>query len=66
MAVPVGTSCLGPGQLLTTPGLFVLAIRARVISVEDADRCKAVLEENRFKMRFNSFSEVANICDMEE
>jgi len=49
---------LGPGRLVTTPGLFVLAIRAGVISVEQADHAKAVLEGNRFRMGFKSFREV--------
>lgn len=57
---------LGPGRLLTTPGLFVLAIRAGLMTVDEADECKAVLEENRFKMKFGSFSEVANMSDKEE
>ena len=49
---------LGPGRLVTTPGLFVLAIRAGVITVEDADRAKAILEEHRFRMSFPSFRDV--------
>ena len=55
---------LGPGRLLTTPGLFVLAIRAGIMSVEEADACKAVLEENRFKMKFGSFAEVVGTADL--
>lgn len=49
---------LGPGRLVTTAGLFVFAIRASVISVEQADHAKAVLERNRFRMGFTSFREV--------
>lgn len=49
---------LGPGRIVTTPGLFVLAIRAGVISVEEADDAKTVLERNRFRMGFRSFREV--------
>ena len=49
---------LGPGRLVTTPGLFVLAIRAGAMSVEDADQAKAILEQHRFRMPFGSFGEV--------
>jgi predicted nucleic acid-binding protein len=49
---------LGSGRLVTTPGLFVLAIRAGRISVEEADTAKVVLERNRFRMGFRSFREV--------
>jgi predicted nucleic acid-binding protein len=49
---------LGPGRLITTPGLFVLAIRAGVITVEDADQAKAILEGHRFRMSFSSFRDV--------
>jgi len=49
---------LGQGYLVTTPGLFVLGIRAGVISVEQADHAKAVLEGHRFRMGFKSFREV--------
>jgi len=48
-------ACLGDGRLVTTPGLFVLAIRAGAISVEEADEAKAILERNRFRMGFSSF-----------
>ena len=48
-------ACLGSGRLVTTPGLFLLAIRAGAISVEQADEAKAVLERNRFRMKFTSF-----------
>jgi predicted nucleic acid-binding protein len=49
---------LGSGRLVTTPGLFVLAIRAGAISVQEADEAKAVLEQHRFRMTFGSFREV--------
>lgn len=49
---------LGAGCLLTTPGIFVLAIRAGLLTIEDADEDKRVLEEHRFKMRFSSFRDV--------
>jgi predicted nucleic acid-binding protein len=49
---------LGPRRILTTPGLYVLAIRGGVLSVEGADRDKATLEACRFKMAFASFRDV--------
>jgi len=35
---------LGPGRILTTPGLYVLAIRSGVLSVEEADGDRVRLE----------------------
>lgn len=49
---------LGTGRLVTTPGLFVLAIRSGVLSVDQADEAKAVLERHRFRMAFKSFRDV--------
>jgi predicted nucleic acid-binding protein len=49
---------LGTGRVLNTPGLYVLWIRAGVLSVTDADAAKAVLEANRFRMAFASFRDV--------
>jgi predicted nucleic acid-binding protein len=49
---------LGPGRILNTPGLLVLAIRAGLITLEEADRAKHLLEQHRFRMRFNSFKDV--------
>jgi hypothetical protein len=43
---------------LNTPGIFSLAISAGIITVEDADRAKAVLEQHRFIMSFASFRDV--------
>ena len=49
---------LGNGRIVNPPGLYVLWIRAGVLSVEEADAAKAILDENRFKMTFSSFREV--------
>jgi predicted nucleic acid-binding protein len=49
---------LGEGRLVTTAGLFVIAIRASVISVEEADQAKEILERHRFRMVFRSFREL--------
>lgn len=49
---------LGPGRLVTTAGLFVLAIRAGTLSVAQADQAKAILEPHRFRLTFGSFREL--------
>lgn len=49
---------LGPGRLLTTPHIYVLAIRGGLMTTEDADKDKVLLEGRRFKMRFGSFRDV--------
>jgi predicted nucleic acid-binding protein len=47
---------LGPCRLLTTPGLYVLAIRAGLLSVAEADADKARLEAWKFKLGFSTVS----------
>jgi predicted nucleic acid-binding protein len=49
---------LGEGHLVTTAGLFVIAIRARVISVEEADQIQEILQRRRFRMAFSSFRDL--------
>jgi predicted nucleic acid-binding protein len=49
---------LGARRILNTVGIFVLAIRTGLITVDDADRDKLVLEAHRFKMRFSSFRDL--------
>ncbi|WP_423957640.1 hypothetical protein [Bradyrhizobium sp.] len=49
---------LGTDRILTTPGLFVLAIRAGTITVEQADSAKVLLASKRFEMTFDSFKDV--------
>ena len=49
---------LGRGSILTTPGIYVAAIEAGLLSVEEADRDKAKLEAQRFTMSFPSFREL--------
>ena len=46
---------LGEGRLVTTAGLLVPAIHAGLLSVEEADHAKTVLEQHRFRMTFASF-----------
>jgi len=50
---------LGEDRLLTTPGIFVLCIRAGLLTFEEADRMKTVLEGKRFRMTFKSFRDVS-------
>jgi predicted nucleic acid-binding protein len=49
---------LGPGRLLTTPGLLLLAIRRGMLTIDAADDLKLTLERHRFKMSFRSFNEL--------
>jgi predicted nucleic acid-binding protein len=52
------TARLGTGRLINTAGLLLYAITRGVITVEDADRAKAILEERRFVMKFRSFRDL--------
>ena len=54
----IATKRLGTGRIINTPGLYVLAIRSNLITVEEADHDKSVLAKNKFSMRFSSFGEV--------
>jgi predicted nucleic acid-binding protein len=49
---------LGEGRLVTTAGLFVMAIRAGTLSVEEADQAKGILQRHRFRLPFKSFREL--------
>jgi hypothetical protein len=49
---------LGLGRVVNTPGLLLMAIKAGRMSVTEADQVKAVLEANRFKMKFGSFGDL--------
>jgi hypothetical protein len=42
---------------------MVLAIRAGLLDVEEADRLKGILAKHRFRMKFASFREVAERTD---
>jgi len=50
---------LGPGRALTTPGILLGSVRARTLTVEEADAMKGELERQRFKMSFSSFADLA-------
>jgi predicted nucleic acid-binding protein len=49
---------LGPGRILNTPGLLLLAIRRGLFTIEEADELKRALESKRFRMKFGSFKEL--------
>ncbi|MBI3131488.1 MAG: hypothetical protein HYZ13_09195 [Acidobacteria bacterium] len=50
-------SRLGDRRLLGTAEVFLLAIGAGLLSIEEADRDKATLERLRFKMPFSTFGD---------
>jgi predicted nucleic acid-binding protein len=52
------TSRLGQGRILTTPGIYVLAIRSGLLTIKEADADKTKLEACRFAMNFGSFRDV--------
>jgi predicted nucleic acid-binding protein len=52
---------LGEGHLVTTAGLFVIAIRAGAISAEEADQVKEILQRHHFRMAFKSFRELLEL-----
>ena len=57
---------LGDGRLLNTAGILVLAIRAGLLSIDEADRLKGILARYRFKLKFKSFREVVGRVPGEE
>jgi predicted nucleic acid-binding protein len=52
------TARLGAGNILTTPGLLLAAIRDGLLTVDEADAVKTTLEARRFTMPFRSFREL--------
>ncbi len=52
------TEHVGAKHVLTTVDLFVLALRAGLLTVEEADAAKVILESKRFTMPFASFREL--------
>ncbi len=51
-------SRIGGDRLIGTADLFIRAIRAGLITIEEADVDKVMLEQRRFKMPFGSFREI--------
>lgn len=56
-------SRIGRARILRTHDLYVLALRAGVLTVEEADADKAKLEQRRFRMPFASFHELVGQRD---
>ncbi len=48
----------GLKRLVTTPGLIVYAIRAGLVTADEADEWKALLQSKRFNMAFASFRDL--------
>jgi predicted nucleic acid-binding protein len=46
---------LGTGRLLNTAGILIHAIQLSVITIEEADHAKALLEQRKFVLKFASF-----------
>jgi predicted nucleic acid-binding protein len=51
---------LGEGRLLTTPAIYLRAIKAGLLTIAEADADKALLAARRFVMRFSSFADLLN------
>jgi len=49
---------LGDARIINTPGVYVLFIRAGLLSVEEADEAKAILEQHRFRIALVSFRDL--------
>jgi predicted nucleic acid-binding protein len=56
-------SRLGESRIVTTPDVLLMAIRAALITVDEADGMKLLLESHRFKMEFGSFRELLGASD---
>ena len=52
------TARLGTGRLLNTAGILIHAIQLGVITIEEADYAKSLLEQRKFVLKFASFSDV--------
>ncbi len=49
---------LGENRILNSAGIYVLAIRSGLLTIEEADAAKVLLEQRRFRMKFGSFRDV--------
>lgn len=52
------TARVGAGRVLTTVDVFILAIKAGLLTIGDADAGKVKLEGRRFKVSFALFREL--------
>ena len=49
---------LGQRRIINTAGILLKAIRLKVLTVDEADEAKKLLEQRKFTMMFGSFSEL--------
>lgn len=49
---------IGTSRIVTTPGIILQIVRCGVLSIEEADQAKAILEAHHFPMAFASFREL--------
>jgi predicted nucleic acid-binding protein len=49
---------LGQDRIINTAGILLKAIRLNVLTVDEADEAKTLLEQRRFTMRFASFRDL--------
>ena len=49
---------LGQDRIINTAGILLKAIRLNVLSVDEADGAKILLEQRRFTMKFTSFRDL--------
>jgi predicted nucleic acid-binding protein len=52
------TKRIGRARIINTAGIFVKAIRLGLLTVDEADQDKKLLEQHRFIMKFSSFRDV--------
>lgn len=57
---------IGPDRLLGTVEIYIAALRGELLTVEQADADKVLLEERRFRMPFGSFRDVPWTENQEE
>lgn len=58
LAIRIVEREIASNKVITTPGLLVTAIRYGIVSIEEADSIKELLETDKFRMSFKSFSEI--------
>jgi predicted nucleic acid-binding protein len=54
----IANELLGAGRVVNTAGLIVRAIKRGLVTIDEADEIKGLLERRKFKMRFASFREL--------
>lgn len=55
-------SRIGDDRIIGTVDLFVRAINSDLITIDESDTDKALLEERRFRMPFRSFHEIVSVA----